>query len=67
MTHRSFIGYTRERLDPPEIDLNDQGKADSIDLGFTEIKRLLKEAPEGTGLVDPPITISARFNLEVQL
>lgn len=58
LTHRTFVGYTRERQNPPRITLTVQNRTEEIPLGFPEFRNLPDEAPEGTVFISPPITIT---------
>jgi len=70
LIHRTFVGYSRKRENPPSISLNVQGRSEIIQFGFPEFQALPEAAPEGTVIIDPPITISKNVpgtNCNVQL
>jgi hypothetical protein len=48
LTHRTFIGFTRERDKPPAITLSVLGKTKSIAVGFPEFSLLEEPPPDGT-------------------
>ena len=53
LTHRTFVGFTREREAPPRITLTVHTRTEEIPFGFPEFKNLPEEAPEGTVIVEP--------------
>mgnify|MGYP001061280807 CR=1 FL=1 len=55
LTHRTFVGYTKKREDPPKIKLTVQTRSEFIPFGFPELAKLPEEAPEGTVIVDPVV------------
>jgi hypothetical protein len=55
LTHRTFVGFTRERQSPPRITLTVQNRTEEIPIGFPEFRNLPEEPPEGTVIVDPVI------------
>jgi len=61
LVHRTFVGYTRERAEPPELVLTVQNKRQQVALGFPEIRSLPAQAPEGTVIVDPPIVVDSNM------
>ncbi|MDD5466869.1 MAG: ATP-binding protein [Anaerolineales bacterium] len=70
LVHRTFVGFTRLRENPPKVFLNVQGREESLDFGFPEIRTKPDEPPEGTVIVDPPIQISKNLpgtNRSIQL
>lgn len=70
LAHRSFAGYTRERTSPPRIILTVQNRTEEIPFGWPEFRRVPSPAPEGTVIVEPPITLSRNVrgtNRPVQL
>lgn len=58
LVHRTFVGFTRDRLNPPRIILKVQTKSEEIHFGFPEIKDVPDESPEGTVFINPPVIIS---------
>lgn len=58
LTHRTFVGYTRERAAPPRILLTVQTRSEDIPLGWPEFRAVASPAPEGTVVIDPPIVVS---------
>lgn len=58
LVHRTFVGLSRHREAPPSILLNVQGREEEIKFGFPELRDLPQEAPEGTVIIDPPITVT---------
>ncbi len=58
LTHRSFVGFTRERLTPPTIILTVQGRTESLSFGFPEFQNLPVVAPEGTVVINPPVAVT---------
>lgn len=59
LAHRTFVGYTRERLDPPEVMLTVQNRREQVPVVFPEIRNLPREAPEGTVIIEPPIILDS--------
>lgn len=55
LTHRTFVGYTRERENPPRICLTVQARTEEVPFGFPELRNLPGPAPEGTVVLNPPI------------
>lgn len=58
LTHRTFVGFTRDRSQPPTIKLTAQSRTEEIPFGFPEFRNLPSEVPAGTVILNPPITIS---------
>lgn len=58
LLHRTFIGFTRTRANPPNITLTVQNRKEVLSFGFPEINDIPDEAPEGMVIVNPPVTIS---------
>jgi len=50
LQHRTFLGFTRDREQPPKVSLTVLGKTETIDFGFPELK--FKKVKEGTVYVD---------------
>ena len=70
LTHRTFVGYTRERREPPRITLTVQTRTEEIPVGFPEFRNLPQKPPEGTVIIDPPIDVNRSLpgtNQNVQL
>ena len=57
LTHRTFVGFTRERANSPQITLTVQARSEAIPFGFPEFNSLPQEAPEGMVLVRPAISV----------
>jgi hypothetical protein len=57
LRHRTFVGFTGVRHNPPKIFLTVQTRTEEIPFGFPEIINLPEEAPEGTVFVKP-VTIN---------
>lgn len=55
LAHRTFVGYTSERRDPPKITLTVLDRTEEIPLGFPEMRKLPSTPPEGTVILEPPI------------
>jgi len=55
LVHRTFVGFTREREDPPRIVLTVHSRTEEVPFGFPEFRNLPKEAPEGTVIVEPVV------------
>ena len=53
LTHRTFVGFTRERQSPSRTTLTVQTRTEEIPVGFPEFRNLPEEPPEGTVIVDP--------------
>lgn len=53
LTHRTFIGFTTARDNPPIIKLTVQTRSEFIQFGFPELRELPNEAPEGTVIINP--------------
>jgi len=53
LTHRTFIGFTRERENKPNIKLTVQTRSKYIPFGFPELTNIPDEAPEGTVIINP--------------
>lgn len=52
LRHRTFVGFTRERQNPPRIFLTVSGQEKEIQFGFPELK--IAEESEGTRIVNEP-------------
>ncbi|MFQ5714083.1 MAG: hypothetical protein ACE5GU_08635 [Candidatus Scalinduaceae bacterium] len=50
LLHRTFIGFTGERENPPEITLSVLGQTNKLSIGFPELK--IKESKEGTVVIN---------------
>ena len=53
LLHRAFVGYTKERENPPIIELSVFGKTERLNVGFPELKILKSEPSEGTVIIEP--------------
>ncbi|MFQ5758875.1 MAG: hypothetical protein ACE5IF_04290, partial [Candidatus Bathyarchaeia archaeon] len=53
LCHRTFVGFTRERENAPEIELAVHGRRETISVGFPELRSLPEIAPEGTVIIEP--------------
>lgn len=51
LCHRTFVGFTRKRENPPKIILSIFGQTHVIDFGFPEVKNYLAISSEGTVVV----------------
>lgn len=58
LTHRTFVGFTRERQLTPRITLTVQGRTEEIPFGYPELAKLPATPPEGTVIIDPPVIIT---------
>jgi hypothetical protein len=58
LSHRTFVGYTRERPNQSQITLTVQTRSEVIPFGFPEFRSLPQEAPEGTVLIKPPVNVT---------
>jgi hypothetical protein len=58
LMHRSFVGFTKERKNVPEIFLKVQNRGENLSFGFPEIANLPSDSPEGTVILNPPITVT---------
>lgn len=58
LTHRTFVGFTRNREEAPNIKLKVQNREEFIQFGFPELLGLPSKPPEGTVFIDPQITVS---------
>lgn len=58
LTHRTFVGLTRDRESPPKVSLTVQNRSEVLEFGWPEFRRLPKEVPEGTVIIDPEIVVS---------
>lgn len=61
LTHRTFVGFTRERDNAPRITLTVQGRTETIPLGFPQLTGLPEQAPEGTVIIDPHVVVSKKL------
>jgi len=61
LCHRTFVGFTRKRENPPEIELAVHGRRATISVGFPELRNLPEIAPEGTVIIEPPLHISKKL------
>jgi len=52
LSHRTFVGYTKERENPPDIILKVQTRTEKIQLGWPEFRKIDTPLPEGTRKVD---------------
>jgi len=55
--HRTFVGFTSARENPPEIELAVHDRRETIPVGFPELRGLPEMAPEGTVILDKPLHI----------
>jgi len=70
LTHRTFVGFTQKRPNPPRITLTVQSRTEDIPFGHPELTNLPATAPEGTVIIDPPVVISRNLpgsNQNVQI
>lgn len=51
--HRTFVGYTRERDNPPKIELAAFKRSEMLEIGFPELKKLPQETTGDTVIIDP--------------
>lgn len=57
LVHRTFVGFTKDRDNPPRIYLKAQNRGEFIQFGFPELSNLPAESPEGTVIINPPIVV----------
>ena len=60
LLHRTFVGFTKERENPPKITLTVLGNSQSIDFGFPELK--FKTAKKGIVFVDEQHSVKNQAN-----
>lgn len=58
LTHRTFVGFTRDREEAPKLKLKVQNREEYIQFGFPELRGLPPSPPEGTVFIDPQINVS---------
>lgn len=58
LTHRTFVGLTKDREAPPKVILTVQNRTEALEFGWPEFRRLPKEVPQGTVVLDPEIVVS---------
>jgi hypothetical protein len=56
LQHRTFIGFTKNRDNPPKIVLSVMGRTEEIAVGFPELKHLHDEQRQGTKYVDDTLS-----------
>ncbi len=61
LAHRTFVGYTQKRSNPPKIILTVQNRSEEIPLGFPEFRSLPEKPPMGTVIIDPPIVVAGNM------
>lgn len=55
LLHRTFVGFTRDRENPPRIIFSYMGNEEELELGFPELKYLREEPKPDTVLLDVPL------------
>jgi hypothetical protein len=56
LQHRTFVGFTRERENPPKITLSVMGRTEEIPFGFPEIEYFALDLTKGTEKIDEVVS-----------
>jgi hypothetical protein len=56
LQHRTFVGFTRERQDPPKITLSVMGRTEEIPFGFPELDYFAAALAKGTEKTDEVVS-----------